>query len=596
MSDAEATLETGLTPPDRWRVSDAPLRIALLGWARLGAQAREGSGYNLAASELGAGLALSGHRVFYLRSGMDYALRPGMFIRRIERWRGVECFHLYNSPNLAPALFNFRNMEREMGSPRQTRLVLGWLKSVGAEVVHAHSLEGFGLDVVGAIRDAGIPVIITPHNYWYACPQVDLLHLERYVCLDYEGGAKCQGCLKPALPHRTRIRRRIEQALHRGLGPGFGGQVRGLLFGRRRPRPGRGRAVVEVEELDPELGVGFEVSATRDHDGTVHNPTPLDADQEILEVGRSPLDQNERFTRADHHLTVLNTYGKRRRRGVDALNAASTVTPPSEFMRRAYEAMGVEPGRQHVLRLGLSHLDQINRRSRRSPFYRVRPWIPGEAKRPLRLAFFGTVRHNKGLDVLVRAILMLDTEVRQRCQFLIRAAGGDWLHKRRLGHLPEVSFLGGYDVRQLVSAGGEFDVGVLPHIWFENSPIVMLEFLHAGKFVISSRLGGPADWIVEPDSPGAGGGPGNGLLFPGGSPEGLAAQIARVVRGDVAVPSAEEVHEVSRLTSYPHHVAEAEALYRAAREGGQREARSHPETRVSEAKPAQRSAMPSRTA
>ena len=35
-------------------------------------------------------------------SGMDYSLKPGMFVDKHETWRGVECYDLFNSPNLSP--------------------------------------------------------------------------------------------------------------------------------------------------------------------------------------------------------------------------------------------------------------------------------------------------------------------------------------------------------------------------------------------------------------------------------------------------------------------------------------------------------------
>lgn len=557
-----------MTPPPGWPVAQRPRRIAFLGWARLSAQAREGSGYNLAASELASGLSLMGHEVFYLRSGMDYSFRPGMFIREAPPWRGIRCFHLFNSPNLAPALFNFRNMRREMSSPEHTSRVVRWLEELEIELVHAHSLEGYGLDLARAIRQSGRPVVNTTHNYWYACPQVDLLYQETHVCTDYRGGARCVDCLEPSTPGRIRLRRRIEQGATRLFGPAVGNLVRNHFFAPLRKGAGHARAFRaggdEMSESDPELALGFDIDASDEHDGRVHNPTPLESADEVRELGRSPLDQNERFLKAGCHLKVVNDYGRRRHAGVAALCDGSMVTPPSRFMCEVYQSMGVPPEKLHLLRLGLSHLDRINRRARRSPFYAQRPWDPRTSRRPLRLAFFGTVRHNKGLDVLVRAIPMLEPRIRQRCQFLIRAAGQDAVHRRRLGEYPEVSFLGGYDVRELVGAWGEYDVGVLTHVWFENSPIVLLEFLHAGKFVVASRLGGPPEWVAEPGTPGseANGGLGNGLLFAGGQPEALARSITRLVTGEVAIPSPREVHSVSPLVSYPDHVREAEALYR----------------------------------
>lgn len=553
--------------PAGWRVAERPLRVALLGWARLSMQAREGSGYNLNASDLAAGLVLSGHEVSYLRSGMSYSLRRAPFIKRSEVWRGVECHELFNSPNLSPASSNFRNMAVEMSCPAQSALVVRWLDRVRAEVVHIHSLEGYGLDLVGAIRRSGRPVVITPHNYWYGCPQVDLLHEELRVCTDYRGGERCVGCLEAPRPARARLRRSLDQSAYRILGPYWTHLLHGMYghFKRAAKRGLKGAKGKELEirqhGVDPELALGYDIPEIGDHGGEVFHGWRLEPGEKTPQIGPAEPDTNEQFLKSDHHLVVLNDYGRRRAAGIAALNESSMVTPPSRFVLEAMHAMGLRRGLGRHVRLGQPHFDQLNRVAQRSPYYGARPWNARAATRPVRFGFFGTTRNNKGLEVLARAIPMLSKEVRQRSHFLIRAQGFDWQFRRRLCGYPEVNFAGGYDMLQLVASGGEFDVGILPHIWFENSPLVLLEFLHAGKFVIASRLGGPPEWITEPGKderfP-----LGNGLLFTGGRAEELAAAITRVVTGEVVLPSAKEVHAVSPLRSYPDHIAEVEGIYR----------------------------------
>src|SRR5947207_291732 len=100
----------------------------------------------------------------------------------------------------------------------QTGSVVEWLKAGRADVVHVHSLEGFGFDLIGAVRRAGIPVVITPHNYYYVCPQVDLLHRESRVCEDYEGGKRCVGCLGAPEPAAEVRSRRVRQSGRRLVG------------------------------------------------------------------------------------------------------------------------------------------------------------------------------------------------------------------------------------------------------------------------------------------------------------------------------------------------------------------------------------------
>lgn len=573
---ATVVAQTGERPIiPTWPKTNRPLRIVILGWARLSAQAWEGSGYNLSASELARGLVMSGHQVYYLQAGMTYRLKNRLphLVHR-ETWGGVRCYDLRNSPNLSPAASNFDNMATEMSCPPETTLVLDWLDEVRADLVHIHSLEGFGLDLIPAIRrgrraSPGRPVVVTPHNYWYVCPQVDLLYREQSVCMDYDGGRRCVGCLHAVDPTKVKRHRAIRQTLDELFGP-YMSEVAKRFKGSLKPTIKRmmgGRLVQRWipgppnpdRLVDPELALGYESVTATSHiatnpDGLVRHDLPLTTSELPRTLSPCAPDTNERFLKGTHHLTVLNNYGKRRVAGIDSLNAASMVIPPSRFLLKAHISMGLIEAKSRWVRLGQPHFDQINRRARRSPFYDVSPWDPETATRPIRFGFYGTTRNNKGLEVLLQAIPLLSTEVRQRCQFIIRALGHDWGFRKRLSVFPEVSFAGGYDLLQLISSSGEFDVGILPHIWFENSPLVMLEFLHAGKFVIASNLGGPPDWIRPPE---------NGLLFAAGRPDELAAHITRVTMGEVRVPSPREIHAASAdgLQSYPGHVAEVEGIY-----------------------------------
>ncbi len=552
-----------LHAPLGWPVASRSLNVAIFGWARLAHQGTEGSGYNLSASELAVGLHLMGHRVHYLASGRRYDLRPGMHTIHTETWRGVRCDDLVNSPNVAPASKNFTNMRAETAHAAQTALVLRWLRDHAIDVVHVHSLEGFPLELIGAMRDRGLPVVVTPHNYWYACPQVDLMRSETSMCMDYEGGRRCVGCMPDRPVSRTRLKRRVGQSLERIVGNGVTGLGRRASHELKlRWREMRGRLPKDLpsdRDPDPESALGLEiVGEAASSDGLVRH---LIKERRVAGVRRpvapTPIDANERFLAGDRHLVVLNDYGKRRVDGIAALNRASLVIPPSEHVRRVYVAMGLREDRSRVVRLGQPHFDQIHRRVKRSPYYTVRPWEARRADRPLRFAFFGAMRPSKGIDVVAAAITLLPREVRERCHFFIRASGNDWPLRKPLSQYPQVSWNGGYDLLQLINSWGDYDVGLLPHVWMENSPLVLLEHLHAGKFVICSRLGGPVEWVREPE---------NGLLVPGGHPEALVDAITRLVRGDVTIPSPEEVHRATPLLrGWPDHVREIDAIYQSLR-------------------------------
>ncbi len=500
------------------------LRIAMLGWACLSLQEREGTGYNLHASELASALAARGHAVTYLRSGIDYSLRPGMQVRPRERWRGVDCHDLVNSPNLAIGMFNFRNVAAQVSSPEQSAFIVEWLRGQRAQVVHVHSLEGFGFDLIGAIRAAGLPVVVTPHNYFALCPQVDLLYREVAVCDDYEGGERCLHCLSTPDPAREIWSRRWSQSTPGLVRDGIGRALH--------------RGVVGIANRSESLAMGDDLQ-----DASVDIVMPEPAACHTA----NPARLNQRVLEGDRHLRVLNNYGHRRAAGSAALSAACAVLCPSKFLLGVHAAMGVARGVLRHVPLGQPHFDAIAEASRQSAFDSRVPWTATDSSRPLRFGFFGSTRYNKGLGVLTSAILALDPPTRARCHFHIRASGDVSAHRAALSAVPQASFCGGYTPWDLPSALGDFDVGIVPTTGLENSPFVVLEHLHGGKFTVASELGGPTDFI----KPGI-----NGLFAPAGDPAALAEVIRGLVRGDVSIPSPRDVREASALRCFGNYVDE----------------------------------------
>jgi glycosyltransferase involved in cell wall biosynthesis len=485
-------------------------RIAMLGWAWVPLQEREGTGYNLVVSELAAGLVREGHRVYYLRSGMTYSVRAGAHVELRDMWRGVGCFDLCNAPNVATADRNFRNVLPQIASPAHTAMVLDWVRAVRADVVHVHSMEGFGFDLIPALRAAHIPVVVTPHNYYYLCPQVDLMRGERETCVDYDGGRRCEGCIPAPEPGEERRRRRWEQSADRVLGPGFYRHAlaaRATLAGRLHLGHGPARV---ASPASPGVGV-FE-------------PGPA-----------------EPLFSAGGHLKVLNKYGERREAGVGALNAAGLVLCPGRFLMRVHEAMGVEPARLRHVPLGLPHVDAIAASAAESPFADRTPWSPVGATRPLRLGYFGSTKPNKGLAVLVRAMEAMPASVRERCVVVVHAAGEDGAFRAALAGRPDVEFAGPYRTDQLPAALRGVEVGLFPNLGMENCPLVLLEMLAAGKFVVASALGAPTDWV----RPGR-----TGVLVPPGDAEALAGAITDLVEGRTVIPSVNEVRRASPVPTF----------------------------------------------
>ena len=61
--------------------------------------------------------------------------------------------------------------------------------------MHVQSGYLLGAPALAAARRTGTPVVLTLHDYWFACPRVTLLHPSGEICSGPERAAKCAWCL-----------------------------------------------------------------------------------------------------------------------------------------------------------------------------------------------------------------------------------------------------------------------------------------------------------------------------------------------------------------------------------------------------------------
>lgn len=177
------------------------------------------------------------------------------------------------------------------------------------------------------------------------------------------------------------------------------------------------------------------------------------------------------------------------------------IVTPSEYYARQIRAE-VPNGRVEVLRNG----------------------IPLPSSTPLRrhnrAVFVGRVHEGKGLVTLMDA--MDRVAARNDHTELVVVGGGphlDLAQRRAAAHPGRVRVTGCVTREQLVEEMQEATVILVPSIWLENFPTVVLEAMGYGRPVIASRVGGLPE-LVEDGV--------NGLLVEPGDPEALASAIERV--------------------------------------------------------------------
>lgn len=73
--------------------------------------------------------------------------------------------------------------------------VLRWAADNELDLVHVHSLDGWGLGVPGRLRDLGVPCVWTWHDFWPLCPRGQMWHVDHVRCEKAEAAA-CVDCIR----------------------------------------------------------------------------------------------------------------------------------------------------------------------------------------------------------------------------------------------------------------------------------------------------------------------------------------------------------------------------------------------------------------
>lgn len=190
------------------------------------------------------------------------------------------------------------------------------------------------------------------------------------------------------------------------------------------------------------------------------------------------------------------------------LETLTAILAPTRFaMDRAIE-WGAPPERVRVLSLGAITGPALRREA---------------TSRRRRLAYLGTVSPHKGLHVLVDAVMRLEN--RDWTLDIVGNANINPDYTARLRTLARnderIRFPGPIPPSQHPRLWPTIDLLVLPSLWWENSPLALLEALAHGVPVIASRTGGVPEILP----------PGAGALVPPGDVDGLGTVLADVLGG-----------------------------------------------------------------
>ncbi|MBN2490027.1 MAG: glycosyltransferase [Planctomycetes bacterium] len=198
----------------------------------------------------------------------------------------------------------------------------------------------------------------------------------------------------------------------------------------------------------------------------------------------------------------------------ERLLRAARLVSPSRYLRDRFADNGVDPARIEVLPYGVDV-------SSMAPEAR-----PREPER-VRFGYLGNLATFKGAHLALQAFTRLegpDLRLAVYGDFFFREAAQIAACRALVERDPRIEMNGPFPHPEIGPILASLDAVIVPSLWHENTPFVVLEARRAGVPVIGSRVGG----IEEVLEDGV-----DGLLFQRGNVEDLARQMARFAAGEV---------------------------------------------------------------
>jgi len=278
------------------------------------------------------------------------------------------------------------------------------------DIVHVQHLMGMPIGLIDHLVEAGIPYVVTLHDYWYFCANAQLLtNTDQTIC-----------------------------------------------------------------------------------DGP---------DRQALNCGRCALVRAGRKNISWMAPAVAPVMQTRNNRLRAVLDRANCVIAPTKFVRQTYARAGMSSGNMVVILHGIEMSEKELELARQRQSTRKQDGC-------LRIGYVGSIGWQKGVHVLIEAVNMLPTERVQLTLYGDLTSFPDYvLNLEGMIQHPGINLAGPVSREDLWMALAEFDVVVLPTLWYETSSLVLDEVFAMGIPVVASQIGVMAEKITNG---------GNGRLFPAG--------------------------------------------------------------------------------
>lgn len=201
-----------------------------------------------------------------------------------------------------------------------------------------------------------------------------------------------------------------------------------------------------------------------------------------------------------------------RRWHLHTANDVDLFTSPSQFLINKHIENGLKARATAVIRNGIP-LPQVAARAR-------------DPQAPLKFLFPARLTIEKGCEVVLAALQHLPSDL----NFELTVVGKGALEEKFTAAAAQdkrLRFLGYVSGEQKTQVFSQSDCLIIPSLWYENAPVVIVEAAAYGMGVIGSRIGAIPEFVKDQET---------GLLFEPGNPQALAAAMIELIRNPQRLP------------------------------------------------------------
>jgi glycosyltransferase involved in cell wall biosynthesis len=330
--------------------------------------------------------------------------RPGQLQATEDRYQGIPVWRLAFNLIDAP-----ERLRWNYDNPLLGTWFAEYLERAQPNLVHFQAGYLLGIAPLAAAQAAGVPTVLTLHDYWFLCPRVTLLRGDGTLCTSIpKNPAGCAWCIR-----KEQRRYQLADRISGGLA------------------------------------------------GTI-------AQQLLL--------HKESAAISDRRALLL-----------PALSIPNAVIAPSHFLAEQF-APFVPAERMHIARYGLDL----------APFQQSRRHGASET---VRIGYIGQIAPHKGIHLLIDAFRQLNTGTPPAELHIYGGLDAQPYYvnsmRRLAGADPRIHLHGRFANVDVAAILADLDVIVVPSIWYENSPLAIMEAQAAGTPVVTAALGGMAELVRD---------------------------------------------------------------------------------------------------